>query len=258
MKTPTATLKSFAAPLSACLLTVLMFGATTATAAPAKLTSLIGHPVMTDASERLGNVEDFAIDAESGRIQYVVISIGSFLVEKSLIAVQPSALSPAKSGDPLVLRMEDLEVAHRFNADNWPDAADVRSADAPRDSASSGSTGSSTPVLSSSGKATITSGAKKATYEDGKRELVNGPMRRAKPTTPSPQSAPKVVRVVPNFKNLDRNRDGRLSRAEIGAELNQRSGFKDLDIDSSGSIDDFEYSAYQERLASERRWAGNR
>ena len=230
-----------------------------------KLADLIGHPVETDNGERLGNIEDFSIDPANGNLQFIVISIGSFLIENSLIAVEAKSLSKIANGDPLILRMEDLEVAHRFNADNWPDAADVRvagnsaSADsADNNSASNGA--DTTAPLSATGTATITAGSKKATYEDGKRELVNGPIRRsasaAKPVVAKRQAT--VQRVVPNFKNLDRNRDGRLSRAEIGAELTQRSGFRDLDIDANGTIDDFEYEAYQEGLARQRRWVGNR
>jgi len=87
--------------------------------------------------------------------------------------------------------------------------------------------------------------------------MVNGPMRRTRSTTSASRQKTKP-RVIPNFKNLDRNRDGRLSRAEIGAQLSQKSGFADLDVDSNGSIDDFEYAAYLEQLAKQRRWVGNR
>ncbi len=235
-----------------------------ASASSVKITDLIGHPVETDGGDKLGNIEDFSIDPKTGSLEFVVISIGSFLVENSLIAVEPRALSQVANGDPVILRMEDLEVAHRFNADNWPDSADVRSAsesDSEGNDTEDGSSSESSTALSTSGTATITAGSKKATYENGKRELVNGPMRRASRTSSAkPATAPRTDRVVPNFKNLDRNKDGRLSRSEIGAELNQRSGFKDLDADANGAIDDFEYEAYQQREASRihRRWVGNR
>lgn len=244
----------------AAVVTILLCSAGSVGATTARITELIGHPVVTDTGERLGNVEDFAIDPKSGQLSFVVISIGSFLVENSLVAVQPEALAPAASGDPVVLRTEDLEVAHRFNADNWPTSADVRaaglSADASNGAQTSSGTnvGTATTLLSSTGSATITSGRRKATFEAGKREMINGPMRR---TQTKPKTTQKP-RVIPNFRNLDRNRDGRLSRAEIGAELNQKSGFTDLDVDANGTIDDFEYAAYLERVARERRWAGNR
>jgi len=239
-----------------------------ATANALKLTDLVGYPVETDSGDKLGNIEDFSIDPETGDLQFVVISIGSFLVENSLIAVDPDALSQAANGDPVVLRMDDLEVAHRFNADNWPDAADVRSVESKDSEDSDGdSSGSSSSALSSTGTATITSGSRKATYENGKREIVNGPIRRTSQNTSYSSSKSKRSarpqrsdRVVPNFKNLDSNKDGRLSRSEIGAQLNQRSGFKELDADNNGSIDDFEYEAYQQRQATQihRRWVGNR
>ena len=231
-----------------------------------KVTDLIGHPVETDSGDKLGSIEDFSIDPKTGSLEFVVISIGSFLVENSLIAVEPGALSQVANGDPVILRMEDLEVAHRFNADNWPDSADVRSVareDSDGSGSENGSSSDSSTALSSTGTATITAGSKKATYENGKRELTNGPIRRASQsgsTTPKRATAQRADRVVPNFKNLDRNKDGRLSRAEIGAELNQRTGFKDLDADANGTIDDFEYEAYRQQEASQiqRRWVGNR
>jgi len=228
-----------------------------------KLTDLIGHPVETDGGDPLGSIEDFSIDTKTGSLQFVVISIGSFLIENSLIAVEPGALTRIANGDPVVLRMEDLEVAHRFNADNWPDRADVRSvALADGESSAQGTTGNSgndSTALSATGSATITAGSKKAIYQNGKRELVNGPIRRASQTsTRTPATTPRVDRVVPNFKNLDRNNDGRLSRAEIGAELTQRSGFGALDSDANGAIDDFEYQAYREQQANQRRWTSNR
>jgi len=245
-----------------------------ATASAMKLTDLVGHPVETDSGDKLGNIEDFSIDPETGDLQFVVISIGSFLVENSLIAVDPDALSQAANGDPVVLRMDDLEVAHRFNADNWPDAADVRSvasqdsegSDAEGGSGSSNASSSSTP-LSSSGTATITSGNRTATYENGKREITNGPIRKASSNSSAKASSKtrkarmqRSNRVVPNFKNLDSNKDGRISQSEIGAQLNHRSNFSDLDADNNGSIDDFEYEAYEQRQANEihRRWVGNR
>ena len=226
---------------------------------------LIGHPVVTDAGERLGNVEDLAIDPTSGQVSFVVISIGSFLVENSLIAVDANALATVAGGEPMVLRTDDLEVAHRFNADNYPSAADVRAAgssssadNGSQDNGSQGDTSSTGSVLSTTGSATITAGNRKATYENGKLEMVNGPMRRTRASGRSENRSTRRGSVIPNFKNVDTNRDGRLSRAEIGAQLNQNSSFDDLDTDANGRIDDFEYAAYLERLASERRWVGNR
>lgn len=252
----------------------LLVSATSGWANTTRSSQLIGHPVVTDSGETLGNVEDLAIDPASGQVSFVVISIGSFLIENSLIAVEPDALVAAADGEPLVLRTDDLEVAHRFNADNWPSAADVRAAGDKKDNATAstadastadtemadkeaGSSAKSTP-LSSSGTATITAGNRKATYENGKREMVNGPMRRAsnsRETTAQPETR---ANVIPNFKNLDSNRDGRLSQEEIGAQLKQKSSFGDLDADANGSIDDFEYAAYLEQLAKERRWVGTR
>lgn len=257
----------------ATLLTLLgMLVAVSATASELKLTDLIGHPVETDSGDKLGSVEDFSFDPDTGSLQFVVISIGSFLVENSLIAVEPAAIANISNGDPIVLRMEDLEVAHRFNADSWPDSADVRSvthSQASENGESGGSSGGEPDgssagepsTLSSTGTATITSGSKKATYKNGKRELVNGPIRGASlasNTPPKRTPARRVDRVVPNFKNLDSNKDGRLSPSEIGAQLNKRSGFGELDADANGAIDDFEYEAYRQRKATQirRSWGG--
>jgi len=241
--------------------TALVLSTSSAWASTTSSSQLIGHPVVSDAGERLGAVEDLVIDPASGQVSFVVISIGSFLIENSLIAVQPDAIATVAGGQPMVLRTDDLEVAHRFNADTYPNAADVRAADngnSAEQRSEGDNSSSSGSVLSSSGSATITAGNRKAIYKEGKREIVNGPMRRTRTSAQSADRSKRKVSVIPNFKNLDSNRDGRLSRAEIGAQLNQKSGFAELDTDANGSIDDFEYAAYMERLANERRWVGNR
>lgn len=121
--------------------------------------------------------------------------------------------------------------------------------------------------LSKSGSATITGGGKKATWKNGKIKMVNGPINRSTPgdettdetaqeTTNGDATEAQVV--VVNFKSLDRNRDGRLSLAEMATDHSQNAGYADMDIDKNGSIDDFEYEAHQQRVAQERRWTRNR
>src|SRR5690606_13294597 len=64
-----------------------------------KASELKGRIVETRDGEELGRVQDFAIDLASGRIGYVVVSVGSFLIEDSLIAVAPDALRQSADVD---------------------------------------------------------------------------------------------------------------------------------------------------------------
>src|SRR4051794_180293 len=65
----------------------------------ARATDWLGHVVMTRDGKELGTVRDFGIDEHTGRIVYVVVSVGSFLIENNLIAVAPDALVRTGSED---------------------------------------------------------------------------------------------------------------------------------------------------------------
>ncbi len=79
----------------------------------AKASDVIGMKVVNNQDQKLGKVEDLAVDVESGRIVQVIVSTGGFLgANKTLTAVPPEALRGDDSGK--VLQMDvSLE---RFNA----------------------------------------------------------------------------------------------------------------------------------------------
>ena len=63
-----------------------------------KASSLVGQVVLTQQGELLGRVEDIAVNVEQKRVDFVVVSIGSFLVDDNLIAVHPDALGGIDRG----------------------------------------------------------------------------------------------------------------------------------------------------------------
>ena len=80
-------------------------------------------------------MRDLAIDEHSGKVVYLVVSVGSFLIENNLIAVAPDALVPAGTDDGTYLLLADpngLKDATRFASDGkWPKKADVIRSEAP-------------------------------------------------------------------------------------------------------------------------------
>ena len=87
--------------LSLCLGMLCTFVAqsTMAAQAPLKLSELLQQPVFTDGGQELGKVVDVALDEQAQQINFVVISVASFLVEENLIAVHPDALIYRRSSD---------------------------------------------------------------------------------------------------------------------------------------------------------------
>src|SRR5512147_461503 len=82
-----------------------------------KATDWLGHVVTTRDGKELGTVRDFGIDEHSGKVVFVVVSVGSFLIENNLIAVAPDALVRTR-GDAGVLVLDsdanNLKDAKRF------------------------------------------------------------------------------------------------------------------------------------------------
>lgn len=227
-----------------------------------KASDWLGLPVVTNQGDKVGQVEDFAIDFESGELRYVVVSVGSFLIKDALIAVSPAVLS--RDDSQLVIASDNVSSARRFGPDSWPDEADVVADGRTGSNAGSGSNpaqggggataGGGQPVarLPTSGVATISSNRRTATLSAGERRIEDVRSSRQGPTlTPSTTadvSSPAITRVpngpLPKFGALDENRNGVLSRREIGAWLTQDEGYTDLDLDSSGTVDRFEYDIF--------------
>ena len=88
---------------------------------------LAGDTVVNAAGEKLGKIEDFMLDVESGRIRYAVLSFGGVLgFGDKLFAVPAEALTVDPERERLVLDVdrERLENAPGFDIDHWPNFAD--------------------------------------------------------------------------------------------------------------------------------------
>jgi hyperosmotically inducible protein len=88
----------------------------------AKASDLIGMAVKNNQDEKLGKVEDLALDVESGRIVQVIISTGGFMgMGSTLAAVPPAAFQYDVAQKVLHLdaSKEKLAGAPKFDASNW-------------------------------------------------------------------------------------------------------------------------------------------
>lgn len=86
--------------------------------------TLSGDKVVNSYGEDLGQIEDFMLDLENGRIRYAVLSFGGFLgVGDKLFAIPPEKLRVDTENEQVILEMERarLENAPGFDKDHWPD-----------------------------------------------------------------------------------------------------------------------------------------
>lgn len=87
-----------------------------------------GVQVTNPAGDDLGTIEDVAVDVESGRIAYAVLSFGGFLgMGDKLFAVPWESLElTIDNGGTFILDVgEDrLKEAPGFDKDHWPDMGD--------------------------------------------------------------------------------------------------------------------------------------
>jgi len=236
----------------------------TSRAAVGKAGELIGTPVETPEGEDLGQVRDFAIDLDSGRIAYVVVSVGSFLIEDSLIAVDPGALQRAAGdADRLVIHADaaTLRAAGRFSSDDWPLTAGVTGTSPEPTGQPDGGTATGQDGPTDRGRATISDGRKTATLSAGERRIQliepEDPEAAAdqagdaesadKAAQTSDAEADGAPRRGPDtrFGRLDRDGDGFLNRAEIAHELSRDDRFADIDRDGDGVIDAAEFDRWQ-------------
>lgn len=213
---------------------------------------LKGRVVETRDGAELGRVHDFAVDLASGRVAYVVVSVGSFLIDDSLIAVAPDALRQSADADGRMILETDaasLRTARRFADGDWPRSADVLAAPAdpePADETVDTEAAGTESAAPARGTATISSRSRTATLSAGERSI-----RFLDPPAPQPVGADgseSAGRPAPTtrFGRLDRNGDGLLDRAEIAHEMDRGDRFADIDLDASGAIDEGEFDAMQE------------
>jgi sporulation protein YlmC with PRC-barrel domain len=89
-----------------------------------RASSLIGMDVRNSENVKLGDVKDVVFDLQSGKISYVVLSVGGFLgIGEKFIAVPPSTFSPGPEHDKLILNADKAKIqnAPSFAKSNWPD-----------------------------------------------------------------------------------------------------------------------------------------
>jgi len=244
--------------------TALLTGMLLATMAPAaaadweRASDLVGRPVETRDGEPLGRVHDFALDVDSGGIHYVVVAVGSFLIEDSFIAVDPAALRDGADPDRvLVLEQDaaDLRSVPRFAATDWPDSADVTAAAA---EPAAGADPAAEPAAGARGTATISSQRKRATLAGGERRIEITEPEPAEaaggeaPADPDDAAGEGAAESVPDgpFARLDEDGNGVLDRSEIAHEMRRGDRYADIDRDGDGNIDREEFAALLARRES--------
>jgi sporulation protein YlmC with PRC-barrel domain len=94
----------------------------------AKASDVIGMTVRNNQNEKLGKVEDLAVDVESGRIVQVILSTGGFIgIGDTLTAVPPGALHHDIADNVLRLDAdkEKLANAPKFETSKWAECSDA-------------------------------------------------------------------------------------------------------------------------------------
>ena len=223
----------------------------------ARATDWLGHAVKTRDGKELGTVRDLGVDERSGRVVFIVVSVGSFLIENNLIAVAPDALSRSDSDDNVLLIDADpaaLRDAKRFaSASKWPSGPDVmRSESAPK---------SPPPVPSDAavptpaapppeGSATIESKSKTAHLSANERYIKDNspppppPAAPTKPAAPAGAGSPRPEPIT-KFDRLDKDGDGVLNRSEFAPVMTRKDAYSKIDTNADGVIERDEFDAYE-------------
>jgi len=227
-----------------------------AASGPAKASGWLGHSVVTRDGKELGTVRDLAIDPQSGKVIYLVVSVGSFLIENNLIAVAPEALVAAGTDDGTFLLLADpsgLKDATRFASDGqWPKKAYVIRSEEPAAVAATDTTepaAAAPPSASTTGTATIESRSKTAKLSASERVITETapppapakPAAATKPTTTASRPPP-----LTQFDHLDKDGDGVLNRSEFAQVISPRDSYSKIDTNANGMIEPQEFDAYQE------------
>ncbi len=98
-----------------------------------KASDLIGLDVRGAGGEELGEIEDFTIDAKTGKIRYAAVSMGGFLgIGDKLVAVPWDSFQLQMSGQgddaelvaSLNIDKNRMQTAQGFDQNNWPASAD--------------------------------------------------------------------------------------------------------------------------------------
>jgi len=226
-----------------------------AASGPAKASGWLGHSVITRDGKELGTVRDLAIDEQTGRVVYLVVSVGSFLIENNLIAVAPDALVPAGTDDGTFLLLADpggLKDAKRFASDaQWPKKAEVIRSDAatPVATTQASEPAAAAPAPATTGTATIESRSRTAKLSASERVITETPLPAA-PAKPATAAKPTTTASRPppltQFDHLDKDGDGVLNRSEFAQVISPKDSYSKIDTNANGVIEPQEFDAYQD------------
>lgn len=89
--------------------------------------TLQGTDIKSPNGDSLGDIKDVMIDLTTGRVAYAVIAFGGLLgIGTKLFAVPLQALKQDAGNKCFIMDTteEQLENAHGFDKDHWPDFAD--------------------------------------------------------------------------------------------------------------------------------------
>lgn len=86
-----------------------------------KASKLLGAKVQNSQDDKLGHIEELAVDLESGRIVQVIVSVGGFLgIGDKLVALPPSSFTSAMDeGVRLEMDKASLKAAASFDLAKW-------------------------------------------------------------------------------------------------------------------------------------------
>lgn len=208
----------------------------------------LGHVVITADGEELGTVRDLAIDARTGKLIYLVVSVGSFLIENNLIAIAPEALQRSREPGVLLLEAtsESLTMATRFaNDSTWPAAPDVLRGETNAHGESAEAKAAESDPARPAGTATIESQSRTAHLSASERYV----KETEKPAPPAPKPAVPIKPPPPldaPFDRLDKDHDGVLSRSEFAHVITPKDSYSKLDANANGVIDRGEFDAFQQ------------
>ena len=207
----------------------------------------IDRIVITSDGQLLGQVQDLALDTQTNAVEYVVISVGSYLVNENLIAVEPALIQQGEDG-VLSIDTDALADVPRFNDSAWPNEAQVT-----RPIVKAESDGGAAAPPKNAPTAEIVGASKRLKFADGERteETVRAPVARNELPSIQPKNVSSGISgLTPEsrlFTQFDTDKDGYLSRQEIGPYFQPDMKFGDYDLDANGGLDSFEFDVLQQR-----------
>src|SRR3569623_404420 len=99
-----------------------------------KASEVIGSKVRSndDYNKDAGEIKDMAVDLPSGRIDYLVLSVGGLLEDNTLVAVPPQAIRMTRDGIDLLLDMSsaNLKQLPTLPETDWAAALDQQTLNA--------------------------------------------------------------------------------------------------------------------------------